>query len=650
VIYDGWYIDDVVWPGWGLIGTDTAAPWSAVWDTTTVADGSYLVRATGVDSLGNAGVDTHRVTIDNTGYWPDMLIRNSGETEYLGNDVYNEDGADQTKAQTVSHGVPAVYDLQVENDRNLPDTFTLTGPGDSPGWTVIYYDALSGGTDITDQVTSPGGWRVENLAAGAFREFRVEVTPEATAPHGTAKDVLVTATSVGDPTKRDVVHASTTVATRYQPDMLIRHAGETEYLGNGVYNVDGADQTKAQTVDSDVTAVYELRVENDGNLPDTITLTGPGDSPGWTVRYYDGDNEIPVPEPGDGWRVVLPPGDFREFRVEVTPDTTVPGSEVKDVLVTATSEGDPMKQDAVQASTTVATRYRPDMLIRNSGETDYLGDGVYNPDGADQTKAQTVNNGVPAVYELQVQNDGNIPDTFTLTGSAGGSGWIVEYYDALSGGARITDQVTRGGWSVPLPPGDSWEFRVEVTPTATAPGNARKDVYVRATSRGNPTKRDTVKASTTCGSRCQPDMQIRNPGEATYTGDGVYNLTGEGQTKEQTVANGVKATYLFKVQNDGNLPDSFTIIGSAGSSGWTVRYYNALSGGTDITDKVTDRVAYPDGWRVDNLAAGASRLFRVEVTPDSAVASGTVKPVLVRATSTRDTTKKDLVQASTTVR
>jgi hypothetical protein len=38
------------------------------------------------------------------------------------------------------------------------------------------------------------------------------------------------------------------------------------------------------------------------------------------------------------------------------------------------------------------------------------------------------------------------------------------------------------------------------------------------------------------------------------------------------------------------------------------------------------------------------------VTPGSGVASGTVKHVLVKATSTGDSTRQDVVKASTTVR
>jgi uncharacterized membrane protein len=236
-------------------------------------------------------------------------------------------------------------------------------------------------------------------------------------------------------------------------------------------------------------------------------------------------------------------------------------------------------------------------------------------------------------------------DRFTVTGTAGSSTWTVRYYDAVSGGNNITDQVTGTGWTTAsLVPGAYKQFRVEVVPGSTVAGGAVKHVLVKATSTGDATKKDMVKASTTVRIRYRPDMLMRNPGEVTWTGDDIYNTTGTDQTKAQTVATSKMAKYYLKVQNDGNVTDSFTITGTKGNSQWTVKYYDALSGGNDITDQVTGT-----GWTV-SLAAGGTKQFRVEVTPGSGVASGTVKNVLVKATSTGDPTKKDAVKASTTAK
>ncbi len=48
------------------IGTDTTAPYSASWDTTTVVDGAHTVTATATDTAAQTASDTNNVTVANT--------------------------------------------------------------------------------------------------------------------------------------------------------------------------------------------------------------------------------------------------------------------------------------------------------------------------------------------------------------------------------------------------------------------------------------------------------------------------------------------------------------------------------------------------------------------------------------------------------
>src|SRR5207248_1565213 len=52
---------------WTSIGTDTTAPFSTTWNTGSVADGSYDVRAVATDSAGNTTADVvANRQVDNT--------------------------------------------------------------------------------------------------------------------------------------------------------------------------------------------------------------------------------------------------------------------------------------------------------------------------------------------------------------------------------------------------------------------------------------------------------------------------------------------------------------------------------------------------------------------------------------------------------
>jgi hypothetical protein len=147
----------------------------------------------------------------------------------------------------------------------------------------------------------------------------------------------------------------------------------------------------------------------------------------------------------------------------------------------------------------------------------------------------------------------------------------------------------------------------------------------------------------------QPDMMIRSISPkseptSSFIRDGApYNTDAVGQTKSQTVVVGKTAKYAIRLQNDGNTADKFKITGGKGGSGWTVKYWSALSGGTDITSAVTGT----NGWTTpNNVAAGGSIQLRVDIKPTSS-AKTNVKEVTVLATSVADTTKKDAVKTVT---
>ena len=140
----------------------------------------------------------------------------------------------------------------------------------------------------------------------------------------------------------------------------------------------------------------------------------------------------------------------------------------------------------------------------------------------------------------------------------------------------------------------------------------------------------------------QPDLGICNNGESAYLGLGTLNLTGAGQTKSQTVATGVTATYLFEVKNAGNTGDSFTLTCSSLDTAWKVQFVDRGTG-QDVTAAVIGK-----GGKTITIAAGSAALYLLHVTPLATASAVKPLPLLITATSSSDKTKQDAVKAITT--
>jgi alpha-L-arabinofuranosidase len=142
----------------------------------------------------------------------------------------------------------------------------------------------------------------------------------------------------------------------------------------------------------------------------------------------------------------------------------------------------------------------------------------------------------------------------------------------------------------------------------------------------------------------QPDNLIKASGDASYLGEGIFNTDGTSQTRPLSIRAGRSATFIVNTQNDGSATDTFTILGSGSSSPFSVKYYSGASGGTDITSAVTAGT-----YKLSNVAAGSSQYIHFVVTAASAP-SGTNRGFLVTAISAADTTKRDAVKASVSVK
>jgi len=302
-----------------------------------------------------------------------------------------------------------------------------------------------------------------------------------------------------------------------------------------------------------------------------------------------------------------------------------------------------MTDSATATATYVINTFQPDAAVENNGESGFTGVGVFNLTGTGQTKSQSIVSGTPATYIVRVQNTGTTTDAFTLTGTAGSTGWSVQYIDIYSG-ADITKAMTGAGWtSIALAPNAWLRYTIHITPSATLTAGSALTLTITATSKADATKQDVVKATTTVLVKSQPDLAIKVWSDPTYTGAGVLNQTGVGQSVVQSVVSGGVVHYFFRVLNTGTTADAFKLTSPAVTGGWRVQYVDQ-STGTDITTAVTTV-----GFTTKSLAPNAVATYTLHVWPPASATTTAVCTQWITATSVASATAKDVVGAVTTL-
>ena len=149
----------------------------------------------------------------------------------------------------------------------------------------------------------------------------------------------------------EAVPMGTVVAAR--PDATIKRAGDAAALGNNIYNLTGAGQTRTLTTGANTSRTYVVKVWNDAATADSFLIKGLGSVTGFTVRYLmgpSGTTDITAAVIAGTYRMAnVAAGGGRVLRLIVTLGASVPPAAVRDWLITATSQRDATARDAVLA-------------------------------------------------------------------------------------------------------------------------------------------------------------------------------------------------------------------------------------------------------------------------------------------------------------
>jgi uncharacterized repeat protein (TIGR01451 family) len=286
-----------------------------------------------------------------------------------------------------------------------------------------------------------------------------------------------------------------------------------------------------------------------------------------------------------------------------------------------------------------------DLTIKKASDpgTAFALNDVYQvtPAGA-QVLVQSANPTNAASFMVKVQNDGVVTQSLVLRAiESADAGWTTTY---LWSGSNITTLITNTtGFALSnLPPGSAEFVQVDLLPGSRLAGAATKSTTIRvATDLYTRSQRDAVQAAAISEVSYQPDMLVRRLTDVVYAGSGIYNSTGSNQTKSVTADTGTLVVYPLTLVNAGNLTNAFTVVGSPGGGGWSVRYFDALVGGSDITAEVAG------GGAGLSLLPGASWEFRAEVTASLAVLPGASNILYVTGRSAANPARTDTVKMVT---
>jgi hypothetical protein len=200
----------------------TGADWLARWNGTSWADvgfndfcggqqhvvlaltvmGDHLYAGGSFDAAGDTPLaDDIAAYGPLPSYQPDPSIR-KGSKPFIGNDIYNTDGTNQTRTASAGVGSKITFDVSIENDGLNPDRFKVWATGIAmSGYDVKYF---RGRTNITAAVIA-GTYLTRSLAPGDAVSIRARVTIQPGAAIESSISRLLKVTSTGNTSKLDVV-------------------------------------------------------------------------------------------------------------------------------------------------------------------------------------------------------------------------------------------------------------------------------------------------------------------------------------------------------------------------------------------------------------------------------------------------------------
>jgi hypothetical protein len=226
---------------------------------------------------------------------------------------------------------------------------SVTRTGNTEVAATVDYARTSGTATADSDFTLPPG--TLHFAAGeTTKTISVSITND-----GAREGLETLAISLRNPRAGTVLGSPSATQVRIaasdqRPDGWISTADGSGYVGNNIYNTTGAKQSKQLSARRTQTRTFYVRVYNDGNVKNSITLTGTPPSSGSAVSYLSGTTNITRGmRSAAGYRVSLAPGAHKLLKVRIKLLRTAAYGSLKTAKVTGSWNGDGTRRDTVRA-------------------------------------------------------------------------------------------------------------------------------------------------------------------------------------------------------------------------------------------------------------------------------------------------------------
>jgi uncharacterized repeat protein (TIGR01451 family) len=325
--------------------------------------------------------------------WVDLIAEGNG------NDVFGAmgSGAGGTGVQGGVAGDTLVYDLDVENEGTVADTYTLSLVP-PVGWTA--WIEFGGVPSAFPHVTP-------SMAAGSTRSYRVFVVPPPAAAAGTY-NLILNAQSTTQPTRFDSATLRANVVNAvYGSDLVV------DGNGFGVIGTGGSGGFALQAAPWGTVVTYALQLLNVGDAATTYNIAMfPQAGASATVWLSGTPYTTPFVTPS------VPNGGSLAMTLDVVVPSPNLGGDYQ-TIIQASAVGDTLKKDTIRAVLRLQAP-RVDMIIGANG------DGIIDltPAGLGGSSSTAATRGTSVYFPVVIQNESSLPDSFQLT-FTGPGGWAA---------------------------------------------------------------------------------------------------------------------------------------------------------------------------------------------------------------------------------